>query len=94
MWILPNYYCKFLDPVKKECTIYNTRFIDNPECGSMEVMVESGGMPPECNYHAELKFKHAAKIASPKNEKRLWKKIRKIWKERGVPYSYGGENGV
>jgi uncharacterized cysteine cluster protein YcgN (CxxCxxCC family) len=94
MWLLPNHYCKFLDPESKECTIYETRFTDNPECGSMQIMVDHGGMPPECNYHKELKFKYKTKIASPKNEKRLWKKVKKLWKEIGTPFSYGGHDGL
>jgi uncharacterized cysteine cluster protein YcgN (CxxCxxCC family) len=90
MWILPNHQCKFIDKETKECSIYENRFKINPECGTMELMAISGGMPPKCNYHATMKFKYKTKVASPQNEKRLWKKILKIWKERGAPFSYGG----
>lgn len=91
MWLLPNYHCRFLSKETKQCTIYENRFEYNPECGSMEIMQQNGGMPPECNYHKELKFKYKTKVASRKNEKRLWKKVKRIWREIGEPFSYDKE---
>lgn len=91
MWILPNYHCQFLNFETKGCTIYFNRLNINPECGDLQVIEESGGMPPMCNYHAEMTFKYKTKIASPKTEKRLWKKIKKLWKENGEPFSYDKE---
>jgi uncharacterized cysteine cluster protein YcgN (CxxCxxCC family) len=92
MWLLPNHFCKFLDKEAKKCTIFERRFELNPECGSMEVMQEYGGMPPECNYHDHMEFRYKTKVASPKNEKRLWKKVKKIWAKIGTPFSYDKED--
>lgn len=88
MWLLPNYTCKYLDHNTNLCTIFSNRFKVNPECGSMEVMQDWGGMPDKCNYHVEMKFKYRAKIASPKNEKRLFKKMKKLWSKIGFPISF------
>lgn len=91
LWILPSYRCRFLDKKTNLCTIYEKRHIINPECASMSLLRTHGAVPPKCNYLATMSFRYKGRVASVKNEKRLFKKLLKMWKKDGTPFSYSEE---
>jgi len=76
LWILPSIECKHLNK-KKECDIYETRHKDNPACSSIENLSISGGVPDRCNYRKAYTFPFITKVASPRKEKILLKRLYK-----------------
>ena len=82
LYILPDHHCKYLGPDKK-CMIYPVRHEVNPECATMEEFAKYGGPPKHCNYKDDYDFKYRKiKVASKKEGKRLYKKIKKAGKFR------------
>ena len=77
LYILPSLPCQYLGKDMR-CTVFERRHEVNPECATMEEVAKLGGVPSKCNYRFDYDFRYKdVRIASPKTEKRLLKKLRK-----------------
>jgi len=47
--------CKFLDLKTKQCTVYKERFIKQPRCQQLYVVLDEEQQPGSCGYVEELK---------------------------------------
>ena len=84
--IHPTYHCRFLNE-KKECSIFEKRFLLNPECKTIEWMIVNDGLLSSCEYKFDWKIKDV-RIVYGKFADRLWDKIKNKWKKEGhIPFS-------
>jgi hypothetical protein len=63
--------------------IFESRHVINPECANMDEYAMYGGHPGRCEYKDDYEWKYdKVKLASVKNGRRLYKKIKKAGKFR------------
>jgi len=66
---LPSLPCRYLDMNTKQCKVYFERFEKAPWCQDMFwFKTNKDTLPPECEYHNEIKFSKVSRVASKEEE--------------------------
>ncbi|MCA9323010.1 MAG: hypothetical protein KDB53_19875 [Planctomycetes bacterium] len=51
---LSKKYCRFLDLKTKQCTVYEDRFVAEPDCSGVEAGIKVGIFPSDCPYVKDI----------------------------------------